>query len=44
MIVKKLELAGLLSITDGQDDKRKRLLRLTDVGLANVDRMLGLVG
>ena len=44
LIVKKLELAGLLSITDGQDDKRKRLLRLTDVGLANVDRMLGLVG
>ncbi len=42
LIIKKLETAALISVADGQDDKRKRLLTLTDAGLLNVSRMPGL--
>ena len=39
LIIKKLEEAKLLTVTDALDDKRKRLLALTDLGLACVEKM-----
>jgi len=39
LIVKKLEEAKLLTVTDALDDKRKRLLALTDLGFACVKKM-----
>ena len=39
LIIKKLEEAKLLTVTDALDDKRKRLLALTDLGLACVQKM-----
>ena len=39
LIVKKLETARLVTISDATDDKRKRLLALTPLGVADVDNM-----
>jgi DNA-binding MarR family transcriptional regulator len=39
LIAKKLEQSRLVSITDASDDKRKRLLALTPLGLDGVAKM-----
>lgn len=39
LIVKKLEYAQLVATRDAEDDRRKRLLSLTDQGLAGVAEM-----